>query len=181
MLKKTAFMMAMLGTLAVPGAELVKNGDFENGLKSWFSAQRSGGRKDVHTCVNQTEFGKQCLKAVGDPENKYNSFLSLTQQLPVLDSNTTYILRAKVCPNVKEPADKEFKVVIRQENADGKGLGYTGFTVNLEENKWLILEMPFKPRKDAVKFAFYIISTKLAGEDAILLDDVSLVPEKDLM
>ena len=55
--------------------ELVKNGNFEKGIAPWRSAQRSGGKKDLHTLSPDTKYGTACLKATGDPGNKYNSFI----------------------------------------------------------------------------------------------------------
>ncbi len=161
------------------GDELVRNGDFEKGISPWFCAQ-SAGQKNVHTLSNETKYGNVCLRAAGDPANKYNGFMALTQPLPVLSKEVTYIFRAKARPAVKNPVGKEFKIVIRQANAANAGLGYTGFTLNLSEDTWRNFEMRFKPRKDAASFTVYILGAKLGADDAVYVDDVSLVPEQEL-
>lgn len=160
--------------------ELVKNGNFEKGIAPWRSAQRSGGKKDLHTLSPDTKYGTACLKATGDPGNKYNSFITLVQHLQKLDNGTTYIFRAKARPAVADPAGKEFKIAIRQANAANAGLGYIGFTLNLSEDTWRNFEMRFKPRKDAVSYSLYVLGSRLSGEDAVYVDDISLTPETEI-
>ncbi len=169
--------MALAGSLA--GAEMVRNGGFENGMADWTSPQRSGGRKAVHSIAPDTAYGKSCLKAIGDTANKYNGFLTLIQPLPQMEPGVSCIFRTKVKPQVADPAGKKFQVVIRQENAAKAGLGYTGFTVNLSGKEWTTLEMPFKPHKNAVSFKLYLISCKLGDADSVLVDDLSILPESE--
>ncbi len=178
---KFTILLSVFFSMAICSAdELVKNGDFEKGIAPWKSAQRSGGKKDLHTLSPDTKYGTACLKATGDPENKYNSFITLVQHLQKLDNGTTYIFRAKARPAVADPAGKEFKIAIRQANAANAGLGYTGFTLNLSEDTWRNFEMRFKPRKDAVSYSLYVLGSRLSGDDAVYVDDISLTPETEI-
>lgn len=175
-----AFLLpAALGLTLCASEELVRNGDFEKGLAPWKCEQRRGGKKDLHVLSPQTKFGKVCLRASGDPENKYNSFIALVQDLPGLDKETEYRFQVKARPAVSAPEGKSFKVAIRQADGKGTGLGYTGFTLKLSGDTWQTYEMRFKPDRRAESCRMYLIGSNLTQEDAVYVDDVSLSPLVD--
>ncbi|MFA6930236.1 MAG: hypothetical protein WCT05_07915, partial [Lentisphaeria bacterium] len=175
-MKTMKFLLVFLCTAVCMAEEFVKNGDFEKGLVPWTCAQRRGGKHDLHTLCNETRFGKTCLRVNGDSENQYNSFIALVQPLPVLDKKTVYLFQVKVRSAIEDATGKEFKVAIRQANADDAGLGYTGFTINLAESSWRNYDMRFSPDKRAASYALYILGSNLTSEDTVFVDDVSFSP-----
>lgn len=168
--------LLMMGTaFSLAAAELVVNGDFESGgPEPWKSPQR--GNREPYTISTETATGKYCIRGGGDPQNKYNSFLTLIQKLPQLDKDGEYVFSVRTRA-AAEPGDgKSFRVAIRQANEQKAGLGYTGFTVNLAEDGWRYHEMRFKPDRRAVEFVMYLIAANLNDGEAVYVDDVSLRP-----
>ena len=157
----------------------VVNGDFEYfQLDPWGCSQQDGVNR-IHTISGDTRYGKQCLAVTGAPNNKYNKFITLIQDLPKLDQNTEYVLSARVRAGLSVTTGKEFRICVREINAQGATLCYTGFPVNLTDDTWKYYEKIFKPHPHAVKFQLYVISTSLDSGDTVYVDDVKLAPAGD--
>jgi len=172
-------MLAGLG--AMTQDNLVVNGDFEGKtLMPWKFPQQSQSR-ELHTLSGDTSYGAQCLIVKGDPENKYNKFISLIQDIPTLKQGETYLLSARVRAGSTElrkgfanAEGKEFKVTVREATETGATLRYKGITVNLTDDTWRYYELMFTPHKQAAKHQLYIISSGLSTEDTVAVDNVRL-------
>lgn len=170
MLKKSSLLLA--GVLATSGAfagNMLKNGDFSTGnIKPWVSPQV--GYKHLHTVRNGQ------LQITGDTKNKYNSFVTMVQDLPELKPGKQYLLSAKVKAGLPDAANKYVKIVVRQVDKNGRSIAYTGITADLKDKSWKDYDFVFTPDRRAVAFAFYVQSSNLADNDVILMDDISFAP-----
>ena len=174
MLKKSLLMIAgMLFASALYAENFLRNGDFsQRSIAPWVSPQT--GYKKVHTIKDGQ------LQITGDTKNKYNGFITLVQNLPDLEQGKQYLLRAKVKAGLQNVAGKYAKIVIRQADANGRGLGYSGITVDLSNNTWKDYTFVFTPHPQGVKFQLYIQSSNFGDDEFILVDDVEFGPVPEL-
>ena len=167
------FLMLILFALTafvLADENLLKNGDFSDGaIAPWISAQRSGGRKDIHTV------GDGKLKIVGDPENKYNGNLNLVQTLPELKQGTRYLLRFRVRSYIADATGKKLSVNFRQVNAAGGSINYVGVNADLTAKEWRNYLYVLTPHKDSVKHQLYVTTSNLTASDVVEIDDISVM------
>lgn len=167
-LKTAFFCLNILGALMLSAADgnLVQNGDFESGeLAPWKSAQ---GGNSLHKVI-----GKH-LKITGDPANKYNTFITLVQPLPVLDMQKEYLLCARVRAEVAKMDGKRMEICVREADAENKTIAYRKCIVDLREKEWMPCSLLFKPNAEAKSFALYVVSSGFEAEDALWVDDIFL-------
>ena len=69
-MKKAILAISIFSAALLLAQEMVKNGNFEQGLNQWFSAQQSGGSKVIHHISTDTKYGKKALKTRKNDENK---------------------------------------------------------------------------------------------------------------
>ena len=172
MMKKQAWILLVAGVLgAVSGAEnLIKNGDFSREGAEWRSPQYTGGRK-FHT------FRDGKLLISGNPEARYNSFVSLVQALPTLTPGREYLLTAAAETEVKDPTKKYLQIRVRQADDTGKTILYSGITVDLTQSGVRRYAAKFRPAPNAAKFTLYVISANFTAEDRAAVDDLSLTEQ----
>ena len=172
----TLFMVIITVFSSAAGAEnLVKNGGIEDGsLNYWASKQQFGGQNKLFAVTTEAKSKKQIIRSSGDPENKYNKFITLVQKLPVLDHDMEYVLSARVRSEIKSVEGKEFKIAVRQANDQDATLAYTGFNVKLDKDIWQYYELRFRPDPRATSFALYLIGRDLTREDAVFIDNIEL-------
>ncbi|MBR2344715.1 MAG: carbohydrate binding domain-containing protein [Lentisphaeria bacterium] len=163
---------------------MVINGDFEYPLLTPWKSAVQGSKDRFFTLSSDTMSGKQCLAVSGDLKHRYNNFLTLIQELPVLKHDQEYVLSARAISRLSDGekiregnssvGNRQVKVTIREVNGSNRTLRYTGFEVNLSDDSWQYYEKMFKIHKEAVKFQLYISSANLDKKDLVMIDDVKL-------
>lgn len=148
---------------------LVQNGDFAQGGNLWQSPQYTGGKK-YHVFEN----GK--LTVSGNQAGKYNAFVSLVQELPLLDPAQEYIISADVTANVPEIGKKYCWIKVRQANESNVTIAYSGFDVGLRNKNSKKYVAKFRPSGNAASFRLYVISANLSDSDQITVDNITLTP-----
>lgn len=147
------------------GGNLIKNGDFSSGkLTHWQTPQ---SRK-----THAVKDGK--LEITGDPGNKYNNFITIVQFLPTLKQKQQYLISAKVKSNIKNPAGKWAKIVVRQAAKGNKSLLYSGCDIDLSNQSSQEYNAVFTPHVQAEEFQLYIQSSGFSAEDKLTVDDLVL-------
>ncbi|MBR2720843.1 MAG: carbohydrate binding domain-containing protein [Lentisphaeria bacterium] len=151
---------------------LVQNGNFEHhDFTPWFSAFLKQG---FFKLSGDTAFGKQCLTVSGDKSNKYNKFVTLIQQLPVLDPEKEYVLSARMHAGLKDIKGKKLEVAVRQATDKDQTISYKSITANLSDDSWKYHELMFQPSKQAGIFQLYIIVSGLDKDDLAAVDEIKL-------
>ena len=151
---------------------LVQNGNFEyHDLSPWRS---NFFKQNFFKLSGNTAFGKQCLTVSGDKSFRYNSFITMIQELPVLDPDKEYVLSARLRAGLKEIKGKSLEVSIRQSTAAGQTISYKGFQANLSDDSWKYHEKMFQPSKLAARFELYIIVKNLDKDDLAAVDEIKI-------
>ncbi len=150
----------------------VQNGSFEHhDLSPWRS---NFFKQNFFKLSGDTAFGKQCLTVTGDKKFRYNNFITMIQDLPVLDPDKEYVLSARIRAGLKNIKGKSVEVSIRQSTAAGQTISYKGFQANLSDDSWKYHEKMFQPSKLAGKFELYIIVKALDKDDLAAIDEIKL-------
>lgn len=164
---------AVMSAGMVHAAEnLVKNGDFAMNGNEWKSPQYTGGRK-FHTFIRNQ------LVVSGNSAAKYNSFVTLVQQLPQLDPAKEYLLRADFTINIPERAKKHFRLAIRHASQDNKTLLYSDLNPDFNSTGKQTRTIKFRPHASGAKFYVYVISINLADSDIVTVDNISVTEVPD--
>ena len=160
--------LIMTGTLFA-GDNLLENGDFSTGtLGAWKSQARGGGSKELHTVVD----GR--LHVAGDPANKYNASVALVQPLPTLSPTKHYRMSARVKMAIADGKGKGVSLTVRQADAKGSTLAYTGIELMPTSRDWFAPHYLLTPDPRAAAFYFYVTTCNLLAEDSVEVDDIRL-------
>lgn len=161
-----------------PG-NMVINGDFEYFDLSPWQIPSQWKKDNFFTLGTETRFGSQCLMITGDPAHRYNKSLRMVQDLPELKQGQEYALSARVRAGLKNVDGKKVTIQVRQINAKGTTITYTGFELNLADDTWKYYETMFKPNNQSVKFQLYIVASGLDKDDIVAVDEIKLGTQKD--
>jgi len=162
--------LCLLASVVCASGEMLVNNRFaDSGLTPWVSITRHNQRQ-LHIVRDGH------LTIVGDPENKNNNMITLTQALPGLTQNAHYRLSARVRCHIPKTENKQISVTVRQADAAGKTIEYTGVHFLPGVNAWTEQERVFTPFPQAASFTFYITTGNLDAEDLVEVSEVSLRP-----
>lgn len=173
-MKRILLPICLLLGLVSKAGNLIRNGNFEEGLEFWSCAQQKGSTLLLHSLSAETKFGMNCLRITGDAGNPSNAWVSLSQELPVLQAGTEYRLAFQMRCSVPNPNSKRLDIVIRPYDAEGRLQKVTRYEANLLSDLWTYYEMVFIPQKDHVKHVLLITSSNFANEDAAYMDELDL-------
>ena len=168
---KTKYLWAfasMLAFAAYGTGNMLVNGDFaDTALQPWKSTKK--GYKTVHFVKD----GK--LISVGDPANKYNPGLTLTQDVPVkLIPGKRYLLSVKAKAAVEKHDKKYCSVRIRAIGAHGGSLLYSGLQLDLNLTGWKTYHHIYTPSDKAVAHQIYVDTGNFTGADQVEIDEIIL-------
>lgn len=165
MIKHFLLVAGILAVSVIHCANLVKNGNFSSSNTTpWFTPQS----RNLHSIRD----GK--LRIVGDPGNKNNAFITMVQNLPKLEAGRSYLLSAKVLPQIKSPDGKWARIAVRQVDLQNKTISYIGKNVDFSNAAPQTLYTIFTPNPKAATFQLYIQTSGLEADDLLTVDDIAL-------
>ncbi len=115
------------------------------------------------------------LRAHGDPDERYNGFAHLVQQVELAPiPGARYEIAGWVRGTVTPGADRSARLAIREVNAEGTTIRYDEVWLQPESDSWRHVSQRFRAADGAVAFQVYVILSNLTPDDVIYLDDITL-------
>jgi len=173
-MKRILLSICLILGLAGKAGNLIRNGNFEEGLQTWRCAQQKDSAILLHSLSAETKSGMNCLRITGDPGNPSNAWVSLSQELPVLQEGIEYRLSFQMRCSVPNPNNKRLDIVIRPYDAEGRLQKVIRYEANILSDLWTYCEMVFIPSKNHVKHVLLITSSNFTSEDAAYMDELDL-------
>ncbi|MBQ7208305.1 MAG: carbohydrate binding domain-containing protein [Lentisphaeria bacterium] len=158
---------------------LVRNGDFEYFQLTPWKSHFLGRGDNFFRLSGDTAYGRQCLLVSGDKTHRNNGFITMIQDIPILDPEKEYVLSARIRAGLKETKGKKVEVSLRQISASGGTIRYTGIKADLSDDSWKYQEKVFKPSRLAASFQLYVIVSGLEKGDLAAVDEIKLGEKGD--
>ncbi len=115
------------------------------------------------------------LRAHGDPDERYNDFAHLVQQIEMTPiPGARYEIEGWVRGSVVPGAGKSARLSIREVNAEGTTIRYNEAWLQPEPDSWQRVTHRFRAADGAVAFQVYVILSNLTAEDVLYLDDITV-------
>ncbi len=165
-------MLGLTCAVAWSGPEAVQldNAGFEAGrLDGW---ERAVPAALFEVTDEAAHSGRFCLRAHGDPEERYNGFAHLVQSVGVTPiPGARYEISGWVRGRIA-PGKKSARLAVREVSAEDTTVCYDEVWLAPEPDRWQRVSHRFRARQGAVRFQVYVILSELAREDVVHLDDI---------
>ncbi len=172
MIKKIILFALFAGTGVFAQNNLVENGDFKQESKHWYVSKKDVGQF-IFVPADKPE--GPYLKVTG--ADKPDGYARISNQLKLSADNSlkpgdSVTIKAKIkC----EKLSGKFQIMLRQADAKGKSLNYTGITLRKRYKcNWKEFSAKAKILKNTARIYVFIISRYLSNQDAVYVKDIGL-------
>ena len=172
MIKNLILFTLFAGTGIFAQNNLVENGDFKQKSKHWYVSKKDVGQ---FIFVPADKPDAPYLKITG--ADKPDGYARISNHLKLSADNSlkpgdSVTIKAKIkC----EKLSGKFQIMLRQANAKGKSLNYTGITLRKRYKcNWKEFSAKAKILNNTARIYVYIISRYLSKQDTVYVKDITL-------